>query len=230
MKIAVFSDLHLGDGSRLDAFGTEVKERILIRLFTRLLDKKYTIFLNGDIYEYWKFSEMKIFHAHKTLIQFIRNNPKIIEIIGNHDFSLMGRMECKLRTKDGQRILITHGFQNDPWMVHPFAKYSVFVYTYLERLGIKLEGFFHKWFKGSLFIQRKTRQYALERLKNEDFDIIVCGHTHKMQRIHTREGKLYLNSGHCTGRDIQYVTLNSKKKKYRLRYLNMDAKKNSDKP
>lgn len=213
-KYAIFSDFHLGNGGKHDLFGD--KDYPLIRIFSKLLSKNYTILLNGDIYEYWKFSERSILKAHRVLVNFIRNSPRIICLVGNHDYDIMGNFTYPFEMKSGKLVLVSHGFQNDRWMFHPFMKFLVILAGMLERfLGIQLERVFSKIYSNSFDknIEKNTFEYAKKMFSR--YDIVVCGHTH----IQTREdvqGKIYLNSGHALGKRIQYIKINTKKETIRL--------------
>lgn len=213
-KYAIFSDFHLGNGGKHDLFGH--KDYPLIRILSKLLSKNYTIILNGDVYEYWKFSERAILKAHRVLVNFIRNSPRIICLVGNHDYDVMGHFTYLFEMKSGRQVLVSHGFQNDRWMYHPFMKFTVILAGMLERfLGIQLERVFSKIYSSQFDknIEKNTLEYAKRMFARHD--IVVCGHTHIQTRAEFL-GKTYLNSGHALGNRIQYIKINTRKETIKL--------------
>ncbi len=212
-KYAIFSDLHLGDGGKHDQFGS--KDYFLLKIFSKLISKKYTIILNGDVFEYWKNTERSVSKAHQVLIDFIKNSPHVRLLIGNHDFDLMGHFTFTFDTRSGKKVLVSHGFQNDKWMVHPILRTLLYLATFLERfIGLRLEtifsGYTQQLDKG---IEKRTYQYAKKMFSH--FDIVICGHTH-VQTCLEEKGKIYLNSGHVMGDRIEYIKFNTQKEIYKL--------------
>jgi UDP-2,3-diacylglucosamine pyrophosphatase LpxH len=207
-KYAIFSDLHLGDGGKHDLFGK--KDYFLLKIFAKLISKNYTILLNGDVFEYWKNTERSVYKAHQVLIDFIKNSPRVILIIGNHDFDLMGHFTYTFEMRSGKKVLVSHGFQNDKWMVNSFLRFLLYLATWLERfVGLRLEtvfsGYTQQIDKG---IEKRTLDYARKMFSH--FDLVICGHTHVQTRLEEGE-KIYLNSGHVLGDSIQYLKVNTTK-------------------
>ena len=214
-KYAIFSDLHLGDGTDRDWFGR--KDYLLMRIFSKLLAKGYVILLNGDVYEFWKNSEREIFKAHRVLVEFIRHSPGIVCLVGNHDYDVMGHFTFQFSLQDGRQVLVSHGFQNDRWVFHPLMKFLVILASFLERFfSCPLEKVFSTVYSDNFDknIERNTVDYAKKML--EKYDVVICGHTHIQDREEFPGNKLYLNSGHCTGLAIQYIKINTKKNSMRL--------------
>jgi UDP-2,3-diacylglucosamine pyrophosphatase LpxH len=90
-KIVIFSDLHMGDGSKRDDFLHNAN------LFTYVLEnqylkKDYSLILNGDIEELQRFSYNRIFgqwrNVYALFDAFAQRNA-LHKIIGNHDYSLI---------------------------------------------------------------------------------------------------------------------------------------------
>jgi len=213
-KYAIFSDLHLGDGGRHDLFGR--KDYAVMREWMKLLAKGYTILLNGDIFEFWKCSEFRVRRAHPVLYDLIRKTPEIILLVGNHDYDLMGNFTYFFSLADGRRVLVSHGFQNDRWMVSPFMRAFVLFAGWLERfLGIRLEKVFSHIYseKFDKNVEKNTYEYAQRMFQK--FDIVICGHTHIQERL-DKNGKTYLNSGHGLGRRLQYIKIHTRKNKIQL--------------
>ena len=90
-KWVIFSDLHIGDGSKKDDF------KLNSNLFLRTLQEYYLngdfkVILNGDVEELQKFLIKRIMNAWPQLYNiFDQLNQKsaFIKIIGNHDMNLL---------------------------------------------------------------------------------------------------------------------------------------------
>ena len=190
MQILIIADLHLGDGSAADDFSNNDKKFIQwIKSYNP--DKVY---LNGDIFELWQFKSQAIRNAHFLLWKYLHGR-KFIHIRGNHDMQLIAPLTKSFRTKSGIRYLISHGFQNDPWMTNPFARFGIWALTWIERFlpNIDNENTYSKNRKKSRTM-KKTLEYAIKMLKR--YDVVICGHTHKKMKVWVN-AKLYVNSGSC---------------------------------
>lgn len=214
-KYAIFSDLHIGGGGPHDLFGK--KDYAVLKVWTKLLAKGYTILLNGDIFEYWKNSEWRVRRHHHVIWNFIHKTPDIILLVGNHDFDVMGVQTFAFNMADGRRVLVSHGFQNDKWMFNPFLKAFVVFAGWLERFAaIQLEQVFRHIYseKFDKDIEKNTRAYA--RTMHKKFDIVICGHTHIQTEV-VEGNKIYLNSGHGQGDRLEFIKINTRKNSYSLK-------------
>jgi len=196
MKILVISDLHLNDGSGADDFGDND-----LRLISWLCSFRYDMLvLNGDIYELWQSRKKKIRQAHKALFYYLETmlSAQLIQLKGNHDYRLFKLLSKVIKTKSGKRILITHGFQNDPWMTSPVSRFLVWCVGIIEK---PIPGIDNIW-GTSKKISNKTFSYAMKMCKK--YDYVVCGHTHIL-----REGKSYFNSGTCQQGRLEGVLIDT---------------------
>jgi UDP-2,3-diacylglucosamine pyrophosphatase LpxH len=90
-KIVIFSDLHMGDGSKRDDFlhNADLFATVLEKQY---LQKDYTLILNGDIEELQRFSYDQIYTQWKnvyTLFNAFASHKRLYKIIGNHDHALI---------------------------------------------------------------------------------------------------------------------------------------------
>ena len=192
MKYMIISDLHLGDGSNADDFGNNDDK--LIKLIKKENPDK--LILNGDIFECWQFKMRKIEIAHKKIIDFF-NSIDTIYIKGNHDYSLFGRLEYVINT-DQKKILITHGFQNDPLMTNRFIRFGVYLVGLVERIFPNIDNIFSKS-KQDSNIEKNAMKYAKTKLKK--YDQVILGHTHKAGKF---LDKKYINDGSCIDGKFDY--------------------------
>jgi predicted phosphodiesterase len=135
--------------------------------------------------------------------------PEVIRIKGNHDYSLFGKMKAELVTDSGKKILITHGFQNDPWMTNPISRFATWCFGRIERLIPGANNIFGT----SKRITNKASDYAFEQLKK--YDVVVLGHTHEVgMRFYSMDERgrtpLYVNSGCCCDGKIEGILIDTK--------------------
>lgn len=100
-KIVIFSDLHLGNGGYQDDFrqNSDLFRKILLEYY---LENDYTLVLNGDIEELYKFRINQIQSAWSDVFEIFhefKKKNKLIKIFGNHDYEL--------------HKYYHHGFSND---------------------------------------------------------------------------------------------------------------------
>lgn len=92
-RIAVFSDLHLGNGGKRDDF---LKNSTMIKTLWEQYYQDYALILNGDVEDIQKFRIKKILQAwdelYHVLWQF-QNRNMLFKIIGNHDWALQAMPE-----------------------------------------------------------------------------------------------------------------------------------------
>ncbi|HUX51317.1 MAG TPA: metallophosphoesterase [Spirochaetia bacterium] len=89
-RFVIFSDLHLGNGGRLDDFrhNSELFESVLDRYYLR---KKFGLILNGDVDELERFGldEIRCTWGHiYNLFSRFQTDTALFRLIGNHDLIL----------------------------------------------------------------------------------------------------------------------------------------------
>jgi UDP-2,3-diacylglucosamine pyrophosphatase LpxH len=143
-KIIIFSDLHLGNGRFNDSFtpNANLFQQILTENY---LEKDYTLILNGDVEELYKFSINNIKKKWSSLYlifdEFISKN-KFFKIFGNHDYELKINHSLHLNYQLYESIILDyysnelfvyHGHQTAP-IIEQYSKIIIFFVKYLFRL------------------------------------------------------------------------------------------------
>ncbi|MDH4272806.1 MAG: hypothetical protein OEW18_12620, partial [Candidatus Aminicenantes bacterium] len=117
---AIFSDLHIGDGTKADNFRRNAD--VFIKALEHYKTRDFSLILLGDIEEFHQFDLTKILAKYdQTVYAFIRKNFQgtVFRVNGNHDIDWIWKdpiLEDELITamaavKLGRNILCTHGHQ-----------------------------------------------------------------------------------------------------------------------
>lgn len=142
-RVALLSDVHLGDGSRGDLFGT--KDDLLLDVLAREGDAADIVVINGDAVDHMQArSTKRMERAHPRIFEALRNLSRrkpVVYVLGNHedpadlrqsfpDFDYVSALRV------GDDLCIAHGHQFDlHWKdgggVHVLAK----VHSFLETHG-----------------------------------------------------------------------------------------------
>ena len=210
MRIFVVSDLHLGDGSPADDFALKEDalaqgEKLISFINAQQPDE---IYFNGDIFELWQTTKRRIKKVHGPLVEFIKHDQRSVVLKGNHDYKLTGALTHSFRM-NGKKILISHGFQNNPQMTSWGSRALCWILGALERMfNPKIHNAYGRFIISleNTKVVEKTREYAETQLK--DYDIVVSGHTHKLLKEELADG-LYVNSSCCTYKTLNGVLLES---------------------
>jgi predicted phosphodiesterase len=228
MKILILSDLHIDTG---DTFGTfQWKEKDLILQIERIRDMhsiKKVVF-NGDVFELLKYRYEDIEKANPLLMKYFMDKDFIF-IKGNHDIvNSFGLDHYQITNSDGQVIHIEHGHLADWFNGSGFGQaISKLGFTLLKKLS-NSKRMMHLYLKLVAFedqinhIPKKYNRiqyltYALRLLK--DFDVVILGHTHKLESHHTyylNKKKRYLNCGSCSLGRFQAIILDTETLKYEM--------------
>jgi UDP-2,3-diacylglucosamine pyrophosphatase LpxH len=229
MQIAVISDLHLGRGGAADGFGHEDGE--FVRFLDFLEHNFERIVLLGDIWETLTGDlpgdparELELARAKHREIARRFERPRYAYVHGNHDLiagATDGAPDELLLEADGQRLLFTHGHQNDALMERR---------RWVSELGVWLGGWVRRLGLGSLYRllasvdQRRggisldgTRcafqRWAVGTAAQSEADIIVTGHTHLATRAE-HGPRLFLNSGTCSEGRLSFLSLDTRRADY----------------
>jgi UDP-2,3-diacylglucosamine pyrophosphatase LpxH len=122
-KIWFVSDLHLGDGTPSDVFFG--KDRHLMALVNACDREGAVLVVVGDAMDFhqaWTFT--RILRAHQELLSTLSRlgrAGRLLYVVGNHDYDIsLYRQILNFRVCDelhvGDRILVQHGFQYDPFI------------------------------------------------------------------------------------------------------------------
>jgi UDP-2,3-diacylglucosamine pyrophosphatase LpxH len=179
---AIFSDLHIGDGTRADNFRQNAE--VFLKALEHYKSRGFSLILLGDIEEFHQFDLTRILAKYdQTVYAFIRTHFQgtTFRVVGNHDIDWIWRdpiKEAELITataavKLGRNILCAHGHQ----AVEDYEKD-----LHVVRLGTTIWRIVETLFSfkdPSTVTQlpgKKDKIYAdwaKERKK-----ILICGHTH----------------------------------------------------
>jgi UDP-2,3-diacylglucosamine pyrophosphatase LpxH len=191
-KYAVFSDLHMGDGTYGDNF--KQNEATFKKALEYYREKEYTVILLGDIEEFHQFTLDKIRQRYQEignnksiynkLREFLQNN-RLYRVFGNHDiewaiYDPLAKEKQKaapeaIKLKKGEEvhIMLTHGHQAEEY-------YEKDLHT--VRFGTT----FYKLLEGLLRIESKSLLSEMPNYKDKIYSqwtkkskkILICGHTH----------------------------------------------------
>jgi predicted phosphodiesterase len=181
-KIVIFSDLHLGNGRRNDDFKRNSESFIKV-LKDYYLKNDFTLILNGDVEELYKFTLKTIKKSWSelyTIFDEFNNKGKLFKIFGNHDYELAINKHLKtgfelyeslkLKYNDND-IFIYHGHQTGSW-IEQYSKIALFFIKYLFRqIENKIEPIeSHKVYKA------ESNAYCHSKMRKS---ISILGHTHR---------------------------------------------------
>ncbi len=197
-RIVIFSDLHMGNGSRNDDF--RHNGELFISVLDRYYRKKgYQLILNGDVEELQRFSWRSISQRWGDVYEVfsaIRRETAITRIVGNHDLELAeggpsvgfpvpsdlshweggdtARVHEALRLahKEGE-IFVFHGHQTSRW----YRKHNNLVRLLLRYLANPLH------IKNATVAADSRKQFKIERRAYEFASrkkiMAIIGHTHR---------------------------------------------------
>lgn len=181
-RMVIFSDLHLGNGSRTDDFkpNAALFKEVLHRHY---LENGYTLILNGDVEELQRFSLPQIMHRWQSVYQLFEafsTENRLFRLFGNHDMALIEGVPHDFEIREalrfsyrGHPIFIFHGHQT----AVQFERFNALV------------GFGLKYFANPLKIKNYSVAYdSLKRFRTEErvYEfasnrkiLSIIGHTHR---------------------------------------------------
>ena len=144
MKLAIFSDLHMGDGSRRDDF---IARSNIFLSELNSISVEYKIISLGDMLDIARFDFKDIINANDRVIQALSERD-FIYIIGNHDIDLNSnhyRRKLPSNWIYANQLFINnnlfmHGHLFDPFCSGKFA--------WIGWKAIKLSNWIGKWLPG----------------------------------------------------------------------------------
>jgi UDP-2,3-diacylglucosamine pyrophosphatase LpxH len=183
--LVIFSDLHMGDGSKMDDFlhNGPLFQYILEHYYEK---KNYKLILNGDIEELYRFSLKAVASRWQELYKVFKrfnNRRSLFKLVGNHDFqlSLLKRSSedipileaLKLRYHD-HYILIFHGHQASQRFYNGLHWLINIVFRFFAN-SLRIKNY--------SVAQNKRKKYKIEK-RVYDFARIMkimalIGHTHR---------------------------------------------------
>jgi len=219
MSKAVFflSDAHLGAEEENKE---KLKEERLVSLFERVREEGETLYLVGDLFEFWFEYKNVIPKDHFTILtklnQLVECGIRINYVVGNHDFWLGDFLPKHIGIPifkqpvdvihQGKRIFITHGdglAKGDLGyrVLKKILRNKVNIFLYRQippDLSYPLAKFVAKGSRSQ--VQKHDTRYleeyqnfAIAKIK-QGFDAVVLAHTH-VPVLHDFSEGVYLNLG-----------------------------------
>lgn len=187
-KVLILSDLHMGNGGRRDDFRRNAG---LVRtmLSSYYLPGKYSLVLNGDIEELFKFSlesiEAEWGDFYNLFLQFEKNGF-FWKTYGNHDAELLEEKGYRLATSlvealkfhyGKETILLFHGHQASIllWETYPLVSRAIVLFLRYVAKPAGIRNFSTAY--------NSRRRFAIEKsiyeFSNQAKIVSIIGHTHR---------------------------------------------------
>jgi len=211
-EFLIFSDIHLGS--------KDCRADKLLKILKNIKTKK--IIIAGDLFDHHNLYRFK--KAHWQILSKIRKlskKTKIIYLIGNHCFlkaefmSILLGLKCDNEYKiqvNNEKILIVHGDIFDIY----FTKYKLItnmiikLYYFVRKYTPFADDFFSIFkSKSNSFVEKssKVKDNALKYIEKNQFDKVICGHTHVPE-----VSEKYINLGSFCEDKCSYLTIDKKGK------------------
>lgn len=225
MKLAVISDLHLAPSS---ANRCTASRGELLELFDELEARSDRVLAAGDLFDLDRPRRLGDWRGQLDAVR--ADFPHVVArledyewIFGNHDGPLcrLGVPEEREYMADGLRVLARHGHQFDMLLkrlpaIAPTANY---VAGWLHRGGLdELAGGMAlvPMVLDRLWYTRSPKKAGPDRglrgarqvLDREGFDLVICGHSHKLRLEPTPHG-LFVNTGSICCGHVDWVLVDT---------------------
>ena len=187
-KVLILSDLHMGNGGRRDDFRRNA-ELVKAMLGSYYLSEKYSLVLNGDIEELFKFPLESIVDTwgdmYDLFLKFERNGF-FWKTYGNHDAELLEEKAYPLASSmvkslkflyGDETILVLHGHQASVllWETYPIVSRSVVFFLRYIAKPVGIRNFSTAY--------NSRRRFAIEKsiyeFSNQAKIVSIIGHTHR---------------------------------------------------
>ena len=187
-KVLILSDLHMGNGGRRDDFRRN-SELVKAMLGSYYLPEKYSLVLNGDIEELFKFPLESIVDTwgdmYDLFLKFERNGF-FWKTYGNHDAELLEEKAYPLASSmlkslkflyGDETILVLHGHQASVllWETYPIVSRSVVFFLRYIAKPVGIRNFSTAY--------NSRRRFAIEKsiyeFSNQAKIVSIIGHTHR---------------------------------------------------
>jgi len=211
-KYLIVSDIHLGD--------KDCKAETLLKVLKE--NKTKTIIIAGDLFDHHNLHRLNKTHW-KVLskLRKLSKKCKIIYLIGNHCFlkaefmSILLGFNCKdehIIELKNEKILVVHGdifdiyFTKYKWITNFIVK----CYYFFRHYTPFADDFF-RLFKAHTnnFVEKSSniKQNALKYIQLNNYDKIICGHTH----LSDYDDK-YINAGSFCEKECAYIIIDKNNK------------------
>jgi len=187
-RIVILSDLHMGNGGRLDEFrqNAELLKTILGNYY---LTEKYSLVLNGDIEELFKFPLESIASKwgdfYDLFLKF-KENGFFWKTYGNHDAALLDEKEYRLASSlvesitfhyGNETLLLFHGHQASVLLWETYSMLSRIVSLFLRYIAKPIG------IRNFSVAYNSRKRFALEKsiyeFSNQAKIVSIIGHTHR---------------------------------------------------
>lgn len=210
-KYLIISDIHLG--------AKDCKAETLLKVLKN--KKAKTIIVAGDLFDHHNLHRLD--KAHWKVLSKLRKlskKCKIIYLIGNHCFlkaefmSILLGFNCKdehIIELKGEKVLVVHGDIFDIYFTkYKFITNFIVKLYYLIRHNTPFADGFFRLFKSKTnnFIEKSSsiKQNALKYIDMNNYDKIICGHTH-LPEVDDK----YINVGSFCETECGYVLIKKNK-------------------
>lgn len=216
----IISDIHIGS----QACNSDAILEVLDNIDTELL------VINGDLFDSFDGRLVKKQWKILSKIRKLSDDIEIVWVTGNHDesnpeliASLIGvQLVPEYRFSfNGKKVICIHGHIWDKFITdHPIlTNIADYIYQIFQKLDKQHK--IARWLKhtSKAFLRNKDiiRTKALEYCNQEEYDIIMCGHTHFAEE-HINlpipgeyRGGVYYNSGCFTENPCSYIVMKDNK-------------------
>lgn len=187
-KVLILSDLHMGNGGRRDEFRRNA-ELVKTMLGSYYLPEKYSLVLNGDVEELFKFSLESIVSEwgdfYDLFLKFGQNGF-FWKTYGNHDAELLDEKEYRLASSmveslkfhyGNETLLLFHGHQASVllWETYPMVSRAIVLFIRYIAKPVGIRNFSTAY--------NSTRRFAIEKsiyeFSNQAKIVSIIGHTHR---------------------------------------------------
>ncbi len=187
-KILILSDLHMGNGGRRDEFRRNA-ELVKTMLGSYYLPEKYSLVLNGDVEELFKFPLESIAaewgELYNLFLKFERNGF-FWKTYGNHDAELLEEKEYHLASSMVESLklhyvdetnLILHGHQASVllWETYPVVSRAVVLFLRYIAKPVGIRNFSTAYNSRRRFVIEKS----IYEFSNQAKIVSIIGHTHR---------------------------------------------------
>jgi UDP-2,3-diacylglucosamine pyrophosphatase LpxH len=187
-KVLILSDLHMGNGGRRDEFRRNA-DLVRSMLKEYYLPEKYSLVLNGDVEELFKFSMESIEEQWGDIYELFlsfEKNGFFWKTYGNHDADLFEERNYRLsrylleaiRFSYGDEVmLLFHGHQASIllWETYPVVSRSVVLFLRYVAKPMGIRNFSTAY--------NSRRRFAIEKsiydFSNQSKIVSIIGHTHR---------------------------------------------------
>jgi predicted phosphodiesterase len=187
-KVLILSDLHMGNGGRRDEFKRNA-ELVRTMLGSYYLPEKYSLVLNGDIEELFKFPLDSIVSEWGELYDLFLKfelNGFLLKTYGNHDAALMEEREYRLASSmvnslkfhyGNETLMLFHGHQASEllWETYPMVSRAIIFFIRYIAKPVGIRNFSKAY--------NSPRRFAIEKsiyeFSNQAKIVSIIGHTHR---------------------------------------------------